>query len=83
MKFYGIKLNGKPLGWESYSNEGGEYCVATQFSLDKTSDIPWLVTCKDHAEKAMIESTAWYNASYTSPTNPYVGQALEVFEVEI
>lgn len=82
MKLYGIKLDGKPLGWLEDSNEGGEYCVGVRFMLDKNGDIPWLVTMREQAESAMIVSEKWFNASYTTPTNPYLGKALEVYEVD-
>jgi len=83
MTFYGIKLNGKPLGWESSSNDGGEFCVGVQFTLDKYGDSQWLVSDKKVAEEAMVNSTMWWNASYSNPTNPYLGEKLELFFVEI
>ena len=83
MKWYGIKLNGLPLGFSSSSNEDGEFCCAVAYSLDKYSDNVWLVKKREHAENAMETNTRWYNANYETPENDYIGKNLEVFEVEI
>ena len=83
MKWYGIKLNGLPLGFSSRSNDGAEYCNETSYSLEVEPDNVWLVKNKELAIAAMENSTAWYNSGYNSPMNPYLGKNLELFEVEI
>lgn len=83
MKFYGLKINGELIGFDSSANEDNGECVGVTFTLCKyTHENIWLVSNKDKAIKASVYSTEWYNACYESPQNPYVGQC-EVFEVDI
>jgi len=82
MKWYGIKLNEKPLGF-STSASHGEFCVDVEFSLNEYSDNVLLVKQIETAQKAMVHDTPWFNAGYESPRNHYIGKKLEIFEVEI
>jgi hypothetical protein len=83
MKYYGIKLDGKPLGFYYESNDHGDFCVYISFHLDDMNDNIWLVPNKDVAEKAMITNTEWYNACYDTPQNRFLGRNLELFHVDI
>jgi hypothetical protein len=84
MKFYGLKVDGKPLGFEYASNDGGEFCCSVAFTLTNCpyNDNVWLVKDKLLAENACKNDVKWYNAGYESPSNPYAG-GCQVFEVDI
>ena len=84
MTYYGIKMNGKALGFSYRSNGDAEFCNDISYELDACSSNVWLVKNKEYADHACIESTAWYNAGYENPENPYIGKfSMEVFSVEI
>ena len=82
MKWYGIKMNGVPMGFYTEVNDG-DFSCDIEYSLEPRSENIWLVPNRERAEKAMVTNTIWYNADYDSPRNEYVGKNLEVFEVEI
>ena len=97
MKFYGLKIVeapkkhksyiGRTLGFYTESLEGGSPEVG--YSLEVSSENVWLTSNLSTAERAMGNSSAWYNAGYETPINPFVktdywkGIKLEVFEVDI
>ena len=81
-KYYGIKLDGKTLGFKTCSNGGG-FCVGVEYSLATWSDTIWLLPDRRQVEHVMYNDTPWYNAGMTSPGNGYIGKNLELFEVEI
>ena len=83
MKWFGIKSNGKPLGFSS-ARGGEDFCVDVEFSLSEFEDNVWLVPDKSTAEKAMKNNPEWYSCGYSSPHNPYVkSKNLTIFEVDI
>jgi len=84
MTYYGIKINGKALGFNTRSNDGCEFCNSVTYDLDIYGDGVWLVSNKLYADRACITSCEWYNASYETPENSYIGKhTMEVFSVEI
>lgn len=75
------KENGKLVGFETESNDG-EFCVDTTFTLSFDVENVWVTTCKQTALEVSKFSESWYNASFSSPVNPYVG-ILEVVELKV
>jgi len=69
---YGLKdkITGRLVGYEVFSNVGGELCGETQTVLDPSSNQTWLVDDIDAAEYARCYSTSWYNADHNTPTHP-------------
>ena len=84
MKGYGLRnIKTKTLvGISTRSNADGECCYETQYLLDLSGDIPWIVTDAINAEWVRKNSTEWYNAGYETPTNEYDPDTLEVVEVK-
>ena len=82
---YGLrhKKAGKILGVSSHSNEGQDFCGDTSFRLTLYSDIMWSVDNILNAEYVRNFSTEWYNAGYTTPTNEFDAEELEVVEIAI
>lgn len=84
MVAYGLKHTetGNLVGFDTNATDG-EFCVDVSFQLDKDSDNLWVVMDRTVAENVCYgESPAWYNQSFTSPGNPYVGK-LEVVELVV
>lgn len=75
------KENGKLVGFETESNDG-EFCIDTTFTLSLDVENVWVTTCKQTALEVSKFSESWYNASFSSPVNPYVGK-LEVVELKV
>ena len=79
------KENGKLVGFETESNDGDSsvgFCVGTTFTLSFDVENVWVTTCKQTALEVSKFSESWYNASFSSPVNPYVG-ILEVVELKV
>lgn len=53
-----------------------------EYMLSSPGASIWVVHNRDHAERAAVTNAEWYNASYTTPSNEYVGQ-LEVVELKV
>jgi hypothetical protein len=77
------KKTGQLITFYSSANEG-DFCVSVHFELvdSKYPDNVWVVTSREVAEKAAITNTEWYNASFDTPENRYVGD-LEVVELVV
>ena len=87
MKLYGLKnkKTNSLLYVSASSNEGGDCCTDIQYTLssDRSDLNLWLVDSLDKAEKARTTNTAWYNASFDTPSNPFTPDELEVVELEV
>ena len=96
MKFYGLKIVeapkkhksyiGRTLGFYTESLEGGSPAVG--YSLEVSSENVWLTSNLSTAERAMGNSSAWYNAGYETPmiSDTYFDKLkkdFEIFEIEI
>ena len=64
------------------SSTGGAFCTNVEFYLDGYGDSIWVVTSREVAEKAAITNAEWFNATYQTPSNDYVGK-LEVVELAV
>ena len=86
MKRYALlyKPENALLGFSTLRCDGHE-CVDVIHELEKRAwdGELWLVTTRDMAEYFKNNSTAWYNANYTTPKNSYSKDDLEVVEVDI
>ena len=80
---YGLTLDGQPLGFITSSNGNAEYCVDTQFALDKTSENIWMATNIKSAMRARNNDIPWYAAGYDTPSNPYVRENTEIVRYTI
>jgi len=78
---YGLRMDGKLLGFTSTSNSEGDFCVGVCYSLDTYSNNVWLVQNRETAERAAVTDEHWFNADYDTPQNSYVDQGLEVVAV--
>lgn len=75
------RKTGRLVGVYASANDG-DFCVSVQCRLSLLSNNVWVVTDHSVAKKAAKTNTEWYNASYTTPENPYVGE-LEVVELVV
>jgi hypothetical protein len=71
---------GKLMGVYGSSNSEGEFCVGVEYILSESMDNVWVVYDRDTAEFAAKNDAPWYNSSYETPSNSYVGR-LEVVEL--
>jgi len=78
---YGLSYKGKLLGYDTMTSND-DYCVDIEYELDDTTENVWLVKRKEVAEKAAISTAKWYNATYESPVNRFIGE-LKVVKVEL
>lgn len=83
MKMFALrdKETGDMVGFETESNDG-EFCVDTVFTLSLDVENVWVTSCRQTALEVSKFSESWYNASFSSPVNPYVGK-LEVVELKV
>lgn len=79
---YGLRLNGQLMSVATRQNKPGECVEVTHTLVLGAGDMPWIVEFKDIAEKASGTNTPWYNASYDTPVNNYVGE-LQVVRLEV
>jgi hypothetical protein len=82
---YGLlhKESGNIVGFDTSSNEGGDFCCSTQYSLNHSSEHPWIVDDELTAAYVRRFSTEWYNAGYETPSHHYDADELQVIKIEI
>lgn len=85
---YGLRKKGSKdlLGYDFSSNDDGEFCGSeTYYLTENFGENKWLVDSPEHAEYVRLHSTEWYNASLSTPENPYIKEKcdIEVVKVEI
>ncbi len=73
------------LGFYTVSSDGADDCVSVQYILDQyeNRDKLWIVRSRELAEAVRLNSTAWYNASYETPSHAFTADELKVVEVTI
>ena len=72
------------LGFYTTSNPADSECISVQFTLDddKYMECVWMANSYEKADYVRTHSTEWYNADYSSPTNDYDAEILEVRKLE-
>jgi len=72
------------LGFYTMSNPPDSESCPVQFVLDddKYMERIWMTNSWEKAEFVRTHSTEWYNADYSSPTNDYDPEILEVRKLE-
>lgn len=71
------------LGYYSTSNEGGDFCGDTSYTLCTSGDRTWYADNPIQAEYVRNNSTKWYNAGYETPSHNFKANELAVVKVEI
>jgi hypothetical protein len=88
MEYFAIrnKKTGEMLRYGSQRNEDTENCVdVSYYFTEYKGDYVWLIDKREKAEKALFESTPWYNADYKTPEYGgwLIKENYEVVKVEI
>lgn len=71
-------------GFSVTSNSESDYCTSVAFELEggEYNENIWCVKEREEAQYAAEYNTGWYNASYLTPINRFVGE-WEVVELKI
>lgn len=66
----------------SYSNE---FCGETVWTLEESDTQLWVTASFSEAVRAACNSTPWYNACFSTPINPFVGdiEIVSLLESEV
>ena len=73
---------GNLLGVSGTGNDPESESTGVSYELNEWGNNVWVVTDRHTAETVAHSISEWYNATYDSPENPFVGKC-EVVELKV